>query len=450
VSDKYAELVNSGLAGKLAKALGLPRPARLRRYSPGEDAAAGPVLILDGAHPASARDGDALAEVLLDWGVDVRRHLEGEKFAAIIPVFSGAQEPEDLAGAAVDTGQALRSLLPSGRVISISRGGGLTPPEVATRRAVTGFTRSLAKEMRAGSTANGIVIKGEERDVPIVAPSVTGALRFLLSGRSAYVSGQFIEVSSQAGRVPENWELPLEGKVAVVTGAARGIGAAITRVLARDGATVVTVDMPAAGDALARITNEVRGTALQLDVTAADAGKAILDHALARHGRLDIMVHNAGITRDKMLANMDDARWKSVIGVNVSAPLAITEELVASGKLAKDARIIGLSSTSGIAGNRGQTNYAASKAGVMGMVAALGAKLPTGTTANAVAPGFIETEMTARMPTVSRQVARRLNSLQQGGLPIDVAETIAFLAAPQAGGITGTTLRVCGQNMVGA
>src|SRR5699024_10045810 len=92
VSDKYAELVNSGLAGKLAKALGLPRPARLRRYAPGDDAAAGPVLILDGDHPASAKDGDALAEVLLEWGVDVRRHPEGEKFAAIIPVFSGAQE----------------------------------------------------------------------------------------------------------------------------------------------------------------------------------------------------------------------------------------------------------------------------------------------------------------------------------------------------------------------
>lgn len=450
MSDKYAQIVNSGLTGKLAKALGLPRPARLRRYAPGDDPAPGPVLILDGGNAASSKDGDALAEVLLEWGVDVRRHPEGEKFAAIIPVFTGAKEPADLAGAAVATGEALRSLQPSGRVISVSRSGGLTPDEVAARHGVTGFTRSLAKEMRAGSTANGIVLAGEARNLPIVTPSTIGALRFLLSGRSAYVSGQFIEVGSKAGKLPENWELPLAGKVAVVTGAARGIGAAITRVLARDGATVVAVDMPGAGDALARIANAVRGTALQLDVTGADAGAAILDHALARHGRLDIIVHNAGITRDKLLANMDVARWESVIDVNVAAPLAISEHLIASGKLAENARIIGLASTSGIAGNRGQTNYAASKAGVMGMVAALGAKLGSGTTANAVAPGFIETEMTARMPALTRQVARRLNSLQQGGLPIDVAETIAFLAGPQSGGITGGTLRVCGQNMVGA
>lgn len=450
MSDKYAEIVNSGLTGKLAKALGLPRPARLRRYSPGDDAAAGPVLILDGGNEGSVKDADALAEVLLSWGVDVRRHSEGQKFAAIIPVFTGAKQPADLSGAAVATGEALRSLMPSGRVISISRSGGLTPHEVAARQGVTGFTRSLAKEMRAGSTANGIVLDGEARSLPVSAVSVAGALRFLLSGRSAYVSGQFISIGSKAGKLPDNWELPLAGQVAVVTGAARGIGAAITRVLARDGATVVAVDMPAAGDALARIANEVRGTALQLDVTAAEAGTIILDHALARHGSLDIVVHNAGITRDKLLANMDPARWDSVLGVNIGAPLTISDELIASGKLGDGARIIGLASTSGIAGNRGQTNYAASKAGVMGMVAALGSKLPSGMTANAVAPGFIETEMTARMPTVTRQVARRLNSLQQGGKPVDVAETIAFLASPQAGGISGTTLRVCGQNLVGA
>lgn len=449
MSDKYLQLVNTGLTGKLAKALGLPRPARLRRYRPGSPLVSGPVLIVDGGNAASVKDGDAIAEVLLSWGIDVRRHAEGEKFAAIIPVFTGAATPEDLEGAAVATGAALRSLLPSGRVISISRGGGRVPAEMAARSAVTGFTRSLAKEMRAGSTANGIVIDGEPRSLPIAAPSTIGALRFLLSGRSAYVSGQFLTVSTKAGKLPDDWERPLAGQVAVVTGAARGIGAAITRVLARDGATVVAVDVPAAGDALAKIANEVRGTALQLDVTAKDAGQRILEHALGRHGQLNIVVHNAGITRDKLLANMDSTRWESVLDVNIAAPLAITQALVDSGKLAAGARIIGLASTSGIAGNRGQTNYAASKAGVMGMVEALGPTLD-GATANAVAPGFIETEMTARMPVVTRQVARRLNSLQQGGLPRDVAEAIAFLASPQAGGINGTTLRVCGQNLVGA
>ncbi|GMA24394.1 hypothetical protein GCM10025864_21530 [Luteimicrobium album] len=210
------------------------------------------------------------------------------------------------------------------------------------------------------------------------------------------------------------------------------------------------VDVPAAGDALAKVANQVRGTALQLDITAPDAGDRLLAHALERHGHLDVVVHNAGITRDKLLANMTPDRWDSVVGVNIAAQLRMNEQLLASGKLAEGARIVSLASTSGIAGNRGQTNYAASKAGVIGMVRATGPLLaPTGGTVNAVAPGFIETEMTAKIPALTRQVARRLDSLQQGGLPVDVAETIAFLASPVAGGVNGQVVRVCGQNLVG-
>ena len=242
----------------------------------------------------------------------------------------------------------------------------------------------------------------------------------------------------------------LAGRVAVVTGAARGIGATVADVLARDGATVVCVDLPAAGQQLAVVANRVHGTALQLDVTAPDAGAKILAHATARHGGLHIVVHNAGITRDKLLANMTADRWTSVIAVNVASQLAINESLLASGGFTDAPRIVALASTSGIAGNRGQTNYAASKGGIIGAVRATAPLLaPFGGTANAVAPGFIETEMTARMPALTRQVARRLNSLQQGGQPVDVAEAVAFLASPGAGGIVGTTMRVCGQNLVG-
>jgi 3-oxoacyl-[acyl-carrier protein] reductase len=236
-----------------------------------------------------------------------------------------------------------------------------------------------------------------------------------------------------------------------VTGAARGIGAQIARTLHRDGATLILVDIPAAGDQLATVANGVRGTALQLDITGADAGQRIIDHAVQRHGRLDIVVHNAGVTRDKLLANMDQARWNAVININIAAQLRINEALLASAHFRSAPRIVSVASTSGIAGNRGQTNYAASKAGVMGMVCATAPLLAShGGTINAVAPGFIETEMTARIPFAVREVARRLNSLQQGGLPSDVAETIAFLASEAAGGINGEVLRVCGQNLVGA
>jgi 3-oxoacyl-[acyl-carrier protein] reductase len=137
--------------------------------------------------------------------------------------------------------------------------------------------------------------------------------------------------------------------------------------------------------------------------------------------------------------------------VNLNAQLRINDALLGGGVLNPAGRIVCLSSTSGIAGNRGQTNYAASKAGIIGMVRATAPLLATsGGTINAVAPGFIDTDMTRHMPLATREVARRLNSLQQAGLPIDVAEAVAWLASPGAGAVNGQVLRVCGQNLVGA
>jgi 3-oxoacyl-[acyl-carrier protein] reductase len=222
-------------------------------------------------------------------------------------------------------------------------------------------------------------------------------------------------------------------------------------VLARDGATVVCVDIPAAGDSLARTANRVGGTALQLDVTAPTAGRQVLDHATTRHGGLDIVVHNAGITRDKLLANMDDARWDSVIAVNLLAPQRLAQGLVNNGCIGAGGRIVGLSSMAGIAGNRGQTNYATTKAGMIGLTQALAPVLAEkDITINAVAPGFIETKMTDAIPLATREVGRRLNSLFQGGLPVDVAELIAYFASPASNAVTGNTIRVCGQALLGA
>ncbi|PZA22180.1 SDR family oxidoreductase, partial [Modestobacter versicolor] len=224
------------------------------------------------------------------------------------------------------------------------------------------------------------------------------------------------------------------------------------RVLARDGAHVVAVDVPAAGQSLAEVANEVGGTALQLDITAADAPQRLVTHLRERHGGVDVVVHNAGITRDKLLVNMDAARWNSVMAVNLQAQLDITAALLAAdGVLNADARVVCVSSQSGIAGNRGQTNYAASKAGIIGMVRSWAPEFAgRGATINAVAPGFIVTEMTAKMPFGTREVGSRINSLQQGGLPVDVAETIAWLSQPGSGGVNGQVVRVCGQSMLGA
>jgi 3-oxoacyl-[acyl-carrier protein] reductase len=472
MGDAYLDLVNSGATGAVAKKLGLPRPMPLRRHTPGEPLLDGPVLLLGRGPDADALarllsgpaggspfvvpvpDDDAPAgapgAVLDGWGLDVHRDPAPDvRYAAVVLVLTGVERPGDLAEPVLAAGSVLKTLRSHARVVTVSRPALDTdaPAVAAARQGVDGLLRSLTKELRAGATGNGIVVTD---GVPVTAPSVVGTMRFFLSTRSAFVDGQLLEVDSDGGSLPADWEKPLAGRVAAVTGAARGIGAAIAQVLARDGASVVVVDVPAAGEQLAAVANRVRGTALQLDVTAPDAGDRLLAHARERHGRLDIVVHNAGITRDKLLANMTPDRWTSVLAVNVEAALAINEALLTSGDVVDAPRIVALASTSGIAGNRGQTNYAASKGGVIGMVRATAPLLaPFGGTANAVAPGFIETEMTARIPALTRQVARRLNSLQQGGLPVDVAEAVAFLASPAAGGIVGRTLRVCGQNMVG-
>ena len=214
---------------------------------------------------------------------------------------------------------------------------------------------------------------------------------------------------------------------------------------------MIAADIPAAGDALSEVANKIGGTSLSLDVTADDAGEVLSKHLLERHGGADIIVHNAGITRDKTLANMDESRWNSVMGVNLLAPQRITDHLVETGALKEGGRVVDVSSIAGIAGNRGQTNYGTSKAGVIGLVHASAPVLAKrGITINAVAPGFIETAMTAAIPFATREAGRRMSSLLQGGQTVDVAELVSYFASPASNAVTGQIVRVCGQSLLGA
>ncbi|TFV74938.1 3-oxoacyl-ACP reductase [Blastococcus sp. CT_GayMR19] len=451
MSDWYREFANSGFGSTITKQLGLPRPAVLRRYEPGEPLLPGPVVV------GSAGEGrlrEQLTTVLRDAGVTVQSPVtadgatDGEKLGAVVLDATGLSTPGDLASAHDFLAPAIKRLRASGRVLILadppSEAG--SPAQAAARQALDGLVRSIGKELRDGSTANLVYVPAGAEG------SIAGPVRFFLSGRSAYVDGQVVTLSSAEVPEGEDADRPLAGKVAVVTGAARGIGASIARVLSRDGAHVVAVDIPAAGDKLAEVANEVGGTAFQLDITADDAAPRLVEHVRERHGGVDVVVHNAGITRDKLLVNMDAARWNSVMAVNLQAQLDLTQALLdADGVLKDGARIVCVSSQSGIAGNRGQTNYAASKAGVIGMVRAWAPEFANRkATINAVAPGFIVTDMTAKMPLGTREVGSRLNSLQQGGLPVDVAETIAWLAQPGSAGVNGQTVRVCGQSLLGA
>ena len=441
MSDRYLELINSRVGRSVAPRLGLPRPAVLRRYEPGAPLVPGPVLL-----GSAAGDGiGGIAGLLRAAGVDVQlADREDARWAALVLDATGLANPGDLGGLRDFFAGSLRRLGPSGRVVVLGRPpAGVDPYTDAARQALDGIVRSLARELRAGSTANLVLVDGDV--------SVESTLRFLLSGRSAYVDGQVIRVGPGSAPAPADWSRPLDGKVAVVTGAARGIGAAIATVLARDGAHVVAADLPAAGEGLAAVANRVGGTSLQLDIAAPDASARLLEYLGERHGGVDILIHNAGVTRDRLLANMKPEQWDAVLAVNLEAALRINAALLGSRVLRSGAHVVCLASTSGIAGNRGQTNYAASKAGVIGMVrSSASAFARRDGTINAVAPGFIDTDMTRAMPFATREVARRLNSLQQAGLPVDVAETVAWLAWPSTGGVNGQVVRVCGQSVVGA
>ncbi|MFC8623168.1 3-oxoacyl-ACP reductase [Streptomyces anulatus] len=440
MADRYLHLTGTAPGRFLTRRLGLPQPTPLRRWTLETPRLDGPLLHLT-AGTSAIRDG--LAKVLATTGLTVE--ARAARPAGIVLDATGVTSARGLAEVHAALHPVVRSLAPGGRIVVIG-----TPPTVedhhqaAAQQALEGFVRSLGKEVGRGSTVQLLRLPAD--GTPEAAEST---LRFLLSPRSAYVSGQVIELTSAAPGCVPDWAAPLAGRTALVTGAARGIGASVASVLARDGAQVIVLDVPGARDHLVRTADRLGATALPLDITAPDAAARI---AAAAPDGLDVLVHNAGITRDRRLANMPAERWAQVMEVNLDSVLRTTDELLASGALNRGGRIVATASIAGIAGNDGQTNYAASKAGVIGLVRSLGPRAAAGhgVTVNAVAPGFIETRMTAAVPFLIREAGRRMNSLSQGGLPADVAEAVAWFAQPASGAVNGQVLRVCGQSLLGA
>jgi 3-oxoacyl-[acyl-carrier protein] reductase len=321
------------------------------------------------------------------------------------------------------------------------------PVAAAAARGIEGFSRSLAKELGPrGATVNLAYVAKDAVD------RLAGAVHFFCGVQTTYVTGQAVHVTSRvAAPASLAQHGALKAKVALVTGSARGIGRATAQRLAQEAVQVICVDVPAASEALHRTCREIGAIPLLLDITGPEAPRQLADFIKERFGRLNILVHNAGITRDKTLANMQEQSWDQVVDINLSAVMAIDQVLLAENILRDEARLVYLSSISGVSGNFGQTNYALTKAALIGYVAAQAPLLAArGICINAVAPGFIETAMTQKMPFMAREIGRRLNSVKQGGQPRDVAELVTFLCTPGACGISGDTIRVCGQGLVGA
>ncbi|ALH95921.1 3-oxoacyl-ACP reductase [Acinetobacter equi] len=461
MTDQYQAFAKSPIGKFVIKNLGLPSPTFLERFESATPVVKGSVLI--GAASSSTLSA-SIAQVLANIHANsyVGNNIELQQIAAkvgltlnvinehtskykvVIFDASGIETSEQLNELYAFFNPIARQIQNSGRIVVL----GITPETAKTvkkaiaQRALVGFVKSIAKEFKKGIAANVIYVdEGAEQNLE-------STLRFSISARSAYVSGQIIQVS-KAAVVDVDWAKPLAGKTAVVTGASRGIGEAIAHVLARDGAHVICLDVPQQQADLDRVANEIGGSTLAIDITAEDAGEKI-KQAAAVYGGLDIIVQNAGITRDKTLANMKPELWDLVININLSAIERVNDYLLSHDGLNENGRIVCVSSISGIAGNLGQTNYATSKAGVIGLVKFTAPILHNGITINAVAPGFIETQMTAAIPFAIREAGRRMNSMSQGGLPVDVAETIALFATAASSGLNGNVVRVCGQSLLGA
>ena len=474
MNDLYMKLAHSTLGQSIFQALNLPQPVELKR-SPGESITipTGPYLI--SANTQSLALTNTL-NILSKYDVEVN-YLEQSKtsllelpntfhdsknirrvtdianhsYNGLIFDATGISDFDDLANIYEFFHSTIPTIGHNGKIIIIAQKFNLgKDAQISSiQTALIGFCKSLAKELgKKGITTNIIYLqKGAQKYLET-------SLAFFLSTKSAYITGQSVSLRNHTlKQLPSSLSKPLKGKTALVTGAAQGIGKETAIILARDGAKVICLDIPQNQNLLDELAAQIDGHILAIDLLSDDAVSDVIKQISSQFDGLDIVVHNAGITRDKTLAKMPRNLWDQVLTLNFERVVKLNQVFLENNIFNEHARIVCISSISGIAGNFGQTNYACSKAGIAAYVesfadsAALKNKL--GLTINAIAPGFIETQMTKNIPLLTREVGRRMNALSQGGLPLDIAEAVSFFANPGSHSLNGNVLRVCGLSLLG-
>ncbi|SMF49494.1 3-oxoacyl-ACP reductase [Pseudobacteriovorax antillogorgiicola] len=471
MKDSLLELSNSALIQNILKKAGInPPPVLTRASAPwGERILRDTDVIIGG--DGNLQSGLARSLVSIGASLILAPSVAAERFAnidhyqlqaldnssmvskakAVLYDGSSIKYVNDLKDAYEFFHNITQFISPNTRVVILSKVPTMCddPEEATVAQALIGFGKSLSKELgNKGSTVQIVQAPLDEEGGKRAAPLV----QFLLSDYSAFITGQVLEVSTLA-KENDSYLLggSLAGKSVLVTGATGGIGKSTVLALFEEGAHVLCLDHEDNREALEDLAKKVDGTAIPMSLGLPDNGVKLEAEIKQAVGYVDVLIHNAGVTRDKTLKRMVEVHWDQVLAVNLGSIIQITDHLCKTELFRDHGRVICLSSISGLAGNFGQTNYATAKAGLVGYVKALSETLaPRGITANAVAPGFIETPMTERMPFLTRQFARRLSTLSQGGVPNDVANAICFLASQASQGVNGAVLRVCGGHMMGA